>query len=66
MGNIITLDKHKSQACMNEVNQVLQKHGMALSPSVLMTMQGMQFKIDIVPIEAGTGMGPIPSDQRGK
>ena len=56
MGNIITLDKEKSNACMNEINIVLKKYGMILAPSVLMTTSGMQFKIEVLPVSTNTTM----------
>lgn len=52
MGNIITLEQEKSNACMNEINAILKKYNMALTPSVTMATTGMSFKIDVVPVAA--------------
>lgn len=57
MGGIITLEQEKRNACMNEVNLILRKYNMALSPSVIMTTSGMSFKVDVIPIEAPMATG---------
>ena len=50
MSAIITLEKQKHDQCMTEVNLVLQKYNLALSPSVKITLTGMQFSIDLVEV----------------
>jgi hypothetical protein len=57
---IVTPESLKKEACQNEVNAVLNKHGMRLDPFFHMSAAGMKMGVNIIPanqIQSPVGEG---------